>query len=310
MACRQVSGPRHTTTASLLKWLINTSSFFSFSFKIEVICEEDIVLTKPEEIVIEGELYNLLKEISSHEIISNDYKKLGKVNYDLFTLDLYNNLFNIATSSILPLSIGATYCYGSNGLFGRNIRCNYEYKIILEEDYLELIDCINNSTYFQKVSIEEARKYDIIVEDDSEIYVNFNDYSYLLKKTHPQTERIDINYYMVNNTRYEMLVIGTGYHIELDLLLNRIHTDKGLITLNWMGSTLRGITSDNENIRISYSNYSYVTRIDYDKKRYLTFDYITRDNKKYLSSIKICDNLNPQESETVFDTIHYNYNND
>ena len=279
------------------------SSSFDLSFVFEVICDEDIVLSVPSSIIIEGELYNPFKEKAIHETISNDYEVLGKANFDLFTLDLYYNLFNISTSSILPLSIGATYCYGSVGLFGENIRCNYEYRIILEEDYLELIDCINNSTFFHKMTSTEASRYDIIVEDESEIYVNLNNFSYLLKNGSV------IDYYLKSNTRYELLVIGTGYHTELNVLVKKIYTDKGLITLNWMGSTLKDIESDLNRIRISYSNYSYITRIDYDKGRYLTFNYITRNNKKYLSSINYCDSFNPTQTEVVLSSINYNYNN-
>ena len=46
------------------------SSSFDFTIVLEVICDEDIVLSVPSSIIIEGELYNPFKEKAIHETIS------------------------------------------------------------------------------------------------------------------------------------------------------------------------------------------------------------------------------------------------
>ena len=252
--------------------------------------------------VIFGEIYNTDKESFNHESLSNDFGFLGNSRIDLYKNKLYFNLLNITTSNKTPLSISVTYSYGNNGIFGKNIICEYEYKAKFTLDYIEVINPIGDSSFYLLTDRDYAKnKYDIdSVEDSGPLFVNLTNFSYIVKTGNTSFILFNRDSSKINYTFDGTLNQNTNIYI------NSIVTLKGTIGFSWTNNKLSSISINNTSISLTYSN-DFVCRIDYDKSRYCLFEYYTYNSNKYLKKIKYCDNRNSDQTEIVHNTACLEY---
>ncbi|MBP5407850.1 MAG: RHS repeat-associated core domain-containing protein [Bacilli bacterium] len=279
----------------------------SFSLCFAVLCLNDLALELNYIInfnseFLSGELFNPSKEAYSHEMLNNDYGFIGKSNIDLFNQNLYFDLLNISTIDKNPIGLNATYNYNHNGVFGKNIKANFEYEILLESSYIEIINYLGNSSYYEEMDKNYAKsKYNIDALDIvGTLYVNIIDFTYIVKNGGI------VRFFTKGKDEIKFLQISTSYGIHYNLRIDYIETSNGIIQYHWNNSTLEYIENDYSKLLFTYNN-GIISRIDYDKERYCLFTYLTYSGNKYLNKIKYCDNQNPLKEENINATAVYEY---
>ncbi len=293
----------------ILKIVRDARSGTSFSTYFAVKCDSvgtlNFNLQSSSEEVLVGELYNPIKESYLHESTKQDLSFVGTGLIDLFNVTLSFSLLNILTSGKTPAVMSATYNESRSGIFGEHISADFEYKGIRTTDYIEIINSIGDSTYYQKMSRSEAiGKYGIEPYTYwGDLHVNLTDHTYLL---YASNQVIIVN---KDNSRIELTNNNFANGTLVDLYVIRIVTDK--FTTTYARNTNNRITSiktnDSDKITITYNSYSNVSRIDYDKMRYVKFTYSTISTKRLLTSIQYCNNNNPTEIEVIQATSYYEY---
>ncbi|MBQ7276066.1 MAG: hypothetical protein IJS58_02340 [Bacilli bacterium] len=280
-----------------------------FAIELDLYSENGFECGVDQEYYIYGEL---LSGLSQYEFDSCDYGILGKSKIDLFSLNLYYDVLNISTESNPALSFFLSYSYGQNGIFGKNITHAYENKILITDDYIEIINNLSLSTFYNKMSVEEASKYDITAQDATNyLYVNLTDFSYIIYNNNYNDNFVtcylkdgtilNFDIYSINN----VILNDTIYPLRIKI----IETLKGSINFTWLVNLIKKIYINDKEISFSYTS-NLVSKIEYDKSRYIKLEYTTRNYQKYLSNIKYCDVLHPTLTENILKTINYEYNND
>ena len=285
------------------------SNGFTLSFAIRCYSEGSIEINienvTNKEVLI-GEVYNNKNESYLHETISQDLGFVGSGKVDLYTQDLTFNFLNVETSGKNPVSMSASYKKEINGSFGINGASNYEYKIKRTSDYIELINYLNDSYIYLKMTKEEAKeKYHLEIDSDDDIYVNISDYSYILNNGE--------NFSLIkkNVSALEFICPNIVNDVTKELYLLKIILDKYTITYvrngNYQVTSI--ISSDEDKITITYDDYSNIKEINYDNKRYIKFTYQSFSNYRLVKKLEYCDNNNQAGEETIQEEAIYEYNN-
>lgn len=285
------------------------SNGFTLSFAIRCYSEGSIEINienvTNKEVLI-GEVYNNKNESYLHETISQDLGFVGSGKVDLYTQGLFFNFLDITTSGKNPVSLKASYNGKIKGAFGQNGTSDYEYKIKRTNDYIELINYLNDSYIYLKMTKEEAKeKYHLEIDSNDDLYVNISDYSYILNNG----ENFSLIKKNVSTLEFECPNIVNNVIKELYLL--KIILDKYTITYIRNGSyrVTSIIGNDEDKITITYDNYANIKTINYDNRRYIKFTYKSISNYKLLSKVEYCDNNNPTEEETIQNVACFEYDN-
>lgn len=279
----------------------------SFSFCLAIKCVNDsanslsFLVDFNSEFLL-GELYNPSKESYNHESLSNDFGFLGTSRIDLFTNKLYFNLLHINTSDQNPLSFSANYSFNHDGIFGKNISCEYEYKVKLTIDYIEMINSIGDSNYYILTDRNYAKDmYDIDVTDYSgSLFVDLTNFTYIVKDSSAS--------FILFNRDSSRIVYSFNNILNqiINIYIQNIYTSCGTISFSWTNDKILGISNGNVSITLTYSN-DVVGRIDYDKSRYCLFEYYTYNSNKYIKKIKYCDSRNSLGTEVTHNIICFEY---
>ena len=284
----------------------------SFCFFIVADCNEslsyelNIDSINTDEVII-GEVINEANESYLHEKMSLNLGLVSNLSIDLFDCSAEFNLFNISTDNSFPISISVLYKKGQVGLLGQNLKFDFEYKIRICDDHLELIGPNNDSTFYSAMDRAEAlEKYHIDASQYSgDLFVNILDYSFIVKD-------LLIKFYLVKKDGTVIYFRSSNYVLNtiLNIQILSITTSNGVINYNWTSNDiLKLIYNSKGKIQLIYNSNGLISRINYDKNRFCLFEYVLINNENYLSKIKYCDNNNPTEEEIINDTVCLQYDN-
>ena len=293
-------------TFDISNFLASSNESFTISFALQFNINGRVSIASDldnRELII-GELYNLNKETFSTEFLTQDLGRGGVGQVDLYKNSLTVNLLNIETSGKEKVSVSAFYNEIVSGLLGENITLNFEYSIVKEEDFIEIINNLGNSSFYIKMTKQEVKeKYNLEVEKNI-VYLNLCDFSYItiLDKivTLINKDNTRVRFYTKNN------IDSIKQPLYIESITNKLYKIVYERNLSYQVLTIKA--NDDNKITFSYDLNGLITRIDYDNKKYVKFTYITKNAKKYLEKIEYCDNCNPSQKETIINIFKYEYN--